>query len=330
MLELVKDRVTGPWSNLTSVLDYPTRDPKDKTYGHPGWWGNCSGLLIRDLIQFYQTTKFRSKSDLVVVDPMSGSGTTWDVCQDIGVACDAYDLNPAPRRGIGSFDVRSDELSRAADIQILHWPYGGMVVYSEDVWAGKAKLAGDPRDLSVIAKYEGWFPFLQAVNESNLRLFSDLKDGGLQIHIIGDWRSNGQYLSMMRDMAWLGDLEQILVKTQHNVRSGVAKYGGKPFIPIHHEYALVWRKKPGSRVTIRTTLVKDLDLTRWENTTWKALVRWALEQLGGKATLASLYAKLKDTKKAQANPTYDATIRRTLQECPDFVRCGEGVWKLAA
>ena len=62
--------------------------------------------------------------------------------------------------------------------------------------------------------------------------------------------------------------------------------------------------------------------------TWRVLVENALRRLGGRATLAQLYEVLEEHPKAKINPTYRATIRRTLQFDPAVERVSTGVWQL--
>src|SRR4051794_20461596 len=60
-----------PW--LTSIHGTPGRG----NYGDAGYRGNCSGLLIKDLLQFYRPRR--------VLDPMEGSGTCRDVCREVRI-----------------------------------------------------------------------------------------------------------------------------------------------------------------------------------------------------------------------------------------------------
>src|SRR5688500_2673307 len=62
-----------PW--LTSLHARPGRGP----YGDATYRGNCSGLLIEDLLRF-----FRPRT---VLDPMTGGGTCRDVCSSLGIPC---------------------------------------------------------------------------------------------------------------------------------------------------------------------------------------------------------------------------------------------------
>src|SRR5689334_1475199 len=67
-----------PW--LTSIHATPGRG----NYGDPGYRGNCSGLLIKDLLVFYGARR--------VLDPMQGGGTCRDVCSELGIAYEGRDL----------------------------------------------------------------------------------------------------------------------------------------------------------------------------------------------------------------------------------------------
>ena len=53
----------SPVPSLTSIHATPGRGD----YGNPGYRGNCSGLLIRDLLTFYGSRR--------VLDPMEDGGT---------------------------------------------------------------------------------------------------------------------------------------------------------------------------------------------------------------------------------------------------------------
>jgi hypothetical protein len=67
-----------PW--LTSIHGTPGRGD----YGDPSYRGNCSGLLIRDLLQYFGPRR--------VLDPMEGGGTCRDVCSELGITYEGRDL----------------------------------------------------------------------------------------------------------------------------------------------------------------------------------------------------------------------------------------------
>src|SRR6266487_1389787 len=66
---------------LTSVVSYPNRGP----WGDNRYPGNCSGYLLIDLCATFQPR--------AVLDPMEGGGTSRDVCADMGIAYQGFDLH---------------------------------------------------------------------------------------------------------------------------------------------------------------------------------------------------------------------------------------------
>lgn len=66
--------------------------------------------------------------------------------------------------------------------------------------------------------------------------------------------------------------------------------------------------------------------------TWKAIVRQALTQLGGRAELGALYDHVLRAapERVRENPNFKAKIRQTLQQLPDCEAEAPGVWRLAA
>lgn len=63
--------------------------------------------------------------------------------------------------------------------------------------------------------------------------------------------------------------------------------------------------------------------------TWKDLVQEVLQSLGGEAHLSAIYSEIEGHKKTATNPTWQATVRRTLQQYSVFEpREARGVWAL--
>lgn len=60
--------------------------------------------------------------------------------------------------------------------------------------------------------------------------------------------------------------------------------------------------------------------------TWKDVVQQALEALGGEAHLSAIYGHIEGHPKTETNPTWQATVRRTLQQYSIFRSPGRGVW----
>src|SRR5262249_33438991 len=124
-----------PW--LTSIHATSGRGE----YGNPGYRGNCSGLLIRDLLLYYQCK--------TALDPMEGGGTCRDVCSELGIAYEGRDLK-------SGFDATRAESFRELgkfDFIWLHPPYFQMIRYNET----------DPRCLSNAPNIEAWEHMLRWV-----------------------------------------------------------------------------------------------------------------------------------------------------------------------
>jgi hypothetical protein len=220
--KLFEWRSIRPTTMLTSIVSYPDRGP----YGDHKYPGNCSGYLIKELV-----THFGAKR---VFDPAVGSGTTGDVCRELGVKCVQRDLRDG-------FDVLSSEIPPGFDFVFFHPPYWNIIKYSDD-----------PRDLSNIGKYED---FIENLARACKRLFKALEpNGGHLVVLLGDVRKRGKYYFIFRDLiSRLGDPDYpILIKAQHNVTSFGRRYSIEYFIPLAHEYVLIWRVGgPGRRARER-------------------------------------------------------------------------------
>ena len=112
--EIPRNGSPVPW--LTSIHGTPGRG----NYGDAAYRGNCSGLLIRDLLMFYKPTR--------VADFMEGSGTCRDVCRELGVAYFGGDI----QRGFDARDPKNFEGIVKFDFIWLHPPYWKMVILISD------------------------------------------------------------------------------------------------------------------------------------------------------------------------------------------------------
>ena len=62
-------------------------------------------------------------SDFTVLDPMSGSGTTKDAVDRLGVKSILYDLNPNAPVGKGNWNALKNDVEDSADLIFFHPPY---------------------------------------------------------------------------------------------------------------------------------------------------------------------------------------------------------------
>ncbi|MCU0490644.1 MAG: hypothetical protein MUD01_03460 [Chloroflexaceae bacterium] len=195
---------------LTSVVSYPERGP----WGDNRYPGNCTGYLLIDLLATYQPR--------TVCDPMEGSGTSREVCADMGVVYTGFDL----RHG---HDSLHDDVGNGYDLIFWHPPYGAMKRYSDD-----------PRDMSGAASLAAFVSLLQ---QGYQHFFAALGPGGRLAVLMGDMRLRGRYIPFTSEVVQLDrrNLESIIIKRQHNVSSRHTAYSGS-FIPILHETLTIFRR----------------------------------------------------------------------------------------
>ncbi len=293
---------------LTSTIaSYPNRG----SYGNNKWRGNCSGLLIKDLLEFFKPKR--------VFDPMVGSGTTKEVCHELGIKNVCLDLNPE----WGGFDVLNDEIPMSSDFIFWHPPYHNIIQYSGKQWGNEP----DPRDLSRCETYQ---EFIQKINQVQAKLISSLRKGGRIAILVGDVKRKGRLYSIQKDMDWYGSPEQVVIKTQHNCSSDNINYSGK-FIPIAHEYLLIFKRDDCYLLPCTVVRQVNIDLRQKTKLTWRDIVKDAMEALGGKARLNMLYNELAGHAKTKGNQNWQAKIRQTLQVYTnDFKHIAEGHWALAS
>ncbi len=197
-------------SPLTSIVSYPDRGP----WGDNRYPGNSSGYLLIDLCATY--------APRAVLDPMEGGGTSRDVCADMGITYQGFDLH-------SGIDSLHDEIGGDYDLIFWHPPYHDMKVYSDD-----------PRDLSRAGSLAAFGALLRA---GYWRFFDLLAPGGRLAILIGDLRRRGRYEPLTADVARLdrNHIEGIIVKAQHNVSSNRTRYSGA-FVPILHETLTIFRR----------------------------------------------------------------------------------------
>ena len=202
---------------MRSLISYRDRGP----YGDPRYPGNTSGRLVKDLLQHFRPQR--------VLDPMCGSNTTGDVCRELGLSYLGLDLKTG-------FDLLTSPIPGRFDFIFWHPPYWNMVRYS-----------GEPADFSNAPTYQEW---LERMGRGFRRLFAVLLPGGHLALQVGDLRRRGAYYFMAGDCyREFGEpLTSVLVKEQHNMRSDAIAYSGRSFIPIVHEYVLIYQKAASQEV----------------------------------------------------------------------------------
>ena len=211
----------------SSVVSYEDRGH----WGNSRFRGNTSGHIVVDLLDTFVPE--------TVLDPMEGSGTTREVCEEYpAVEYFGYDL----ARGHNLLDPATQEemrtdLPSGVDLIFWHPPYWNMIRYHED----------NPNDFAF-----GSYPmFLNRMEHGMVflaKLLNGRKTSRLAI-LMGDLRSAGVYYWIPRDICNPSALsraglavDSVVIKKQNNVKSDRNQYGGR-LIRIQHETLLIFKPR---------------------------------------------------------------------------------------
>ncbi|MBA7694963.1 hypothetical protein ES703_103579 [subsurface metagenome] len=196
--------------HLKSVVNYPQRGP----WGDAKFPGNTSGYLLVDLIDHYQPKS--------ILDPMEGSGTTGDV---------AFDMGDIPYTGLdllSGFDLVADEPEGEYVLIFWHPPYHDVIDYD----------IPHPNNLS---RCPSLVDYLDKMKLCMANLLSHLSPEGHLCILCSDPRKDGIIQPIHSSIINfnLATLDAALVKLLEG-RSRYFDYGNAPFIPIVHEYILIF------------------------------------------------------------------------------------------
>lgn len=299
---------------MQSIVSYPDRG----AYGRNNYRGNCSGLLIKDLINQY---RLAGLSDFMV-----GSGTTEEVVREAGIRGAFADLN----RG---YDMMSMDIPERAENIFWHPPYHDMIVYSGQQYDIKQVEAATGLSSETIlsddlSRCATWEEFVKKMNYCMMKQFTALEKGGRMFVLVGDMKRRGKLYSMIRELICPGTMENIIIKAQHNCWSDRQSYSGN-FVPIVHEYLLVTRKDAGLIVPVSWGASKDYDMRSFGDQSWRDLVYAVIQENGGRMSLQELYDALKDSAKAKRNAHWQEKVRQTVQNIKNFIRTERGTYALA-
>ncbi|MFO1003809.1 MAG: hypothetical protein U0936_26055, partial [Planctomycetaceae bacterium] len=217
---LPKSPVTGsPVPGLTSLFHFTDPGP----WGDRGYPGNCSGRLIRDLLLYFKPT--------TVFDPMTGSGTCQDVCDELGVLCTSKDI----RVGFDACDASHFDPLWSFDFIWIHPPYWRQKVYSRDL-----------RDLSTAPHLSYFLHRYQKLIENCTRVLAP--HGKLAV-LMGDYsdRDTGfvPLTYFTKKLAFESGLRQSctdIIRFSHGATSSNRVYRSS-FIPGLHDTCMVFERR---------------------------------------------------------------------------------------
>ncbi len=160
---------------LSSVWNFGSRE---KGFGSHFFHGNCIPQVVRQCI-----LRYSKKGDLIL-DSMSGSGTTFDVAKSLKRKCLAFDISPpSGRKEIKRADSSNLPLiANRVDMIFIHLPYWNMVKYSKE-----------KGDLSHMKDVESFYIKLQLIF---LELRRVLKPNGHICVLVGDKIKGGKNIPL--------------------------------------------------------------------------------------------------------------------------------------
>lgn len=284
-------------------MDYQDRG----NWGNAKWRGNCSGHVIYDLLDTFKPKNF--------IEVFSGGGTGQDVAKDLGYS-NSIHLDLA-----NGWNALKDDIPASSDFVFSHPPYFDIIDYNQQ------RSSYDQDDLSNKMPYNKFINELDLINE---KIYNCLVNGGRHAILLGDVRKKGKYYSLIKDMTWFGDLEEHIIKIQHNCYSAKKNYITKnPLIAIAHEHLLIFRKNGIWTLNIKYTKDFEMSIRQLDKITWRDLIRSVFEEKGKELYLQQVYKVLDGCKKSANNQHWKEKIRQTINTSQEFIRIEKGKYKLA-
>lgn len=173
-----------------------------------------------------------------------------------------------------------------------------------------------------------WDKFMKVLNAVIMKYYAAMEKGSRMSVLMGDVRRKGKFHSMFTDIVKPGEMEQVIIKAQHNTMSDGRTYGNRGFVPIVHEYIMVLKKLMPYIINFQLPTEHELDIRDSESATWRDVVYAVVKKLGT-TNLDAIYNELEGHVKAKKNPNWKAKIRQTLQINKCFASSERGVWAAA-
>jgi len=213
----------SPVPHLTSLYHFH----RAGEYGDRTYPGNCGGNLIKDLLLYFQPG--------LVFDPMSGSGTCADVCQELNIPCLSFDIHQG-------HDACSSENAPTAETFDFIWAHPAY-------WRQKL-YADDPRDLSRSPTLDH---FLKRYGQFIRNSAHTLKPNGKLAILMGDYCDREEGFVPLtwhtKRLAFANGLRQCctdIIRFSHGASSSHKVYRSS-FIPGLHDTCMIFEKPQPER-----------------------------------------------------------------------------------
>jgi hypothetical protein len=209
----------SPVPHLTSLYHFH----RTGEYGDRKWPGNCGGNLIKDLLRYF-------KPKGMVLDPMAGSGTCRDVCEELGIPCFAWDIH----QNFDACDPKEFPQAETFEFIWAHPPYWRQKLYADD-----------PRDIS---RCRSLGDFLKRYGQFIRNCKNALKRGGKLCILMGDFNDREvgfvPLVYWTKRLAFDAGLKQHctdIIRFSHGASSGKKVYRSS-FIPGLHDVCMIFEK----------------------------------------------------------------------------------------
>lgn len=209
---------SSPVPHLTSLY----HNPRAGEYGSRSYPGNCGGNLIKDLLLYFRPG--------LVFDPMAGSGTCKDVCDELGIPCLSYDIH----EGFDACDPQAFSTAETFDFIWAHPAYWRQKLYADD-----------PRDLSRAPTLDH---FLRRYGQFIRNAAKALKPNGKLAILMGDYCDREEGFVPLtfhtKRLAFEAGMVQTctdIIRFSHGASSSRKVYRSS-FIPGLHDTCMVFEK----------------------------------------------------------------------------------------
>jgi SAM-dependent methyltransferase len=216
-------RNASPMPHLTSLYHFH----RAGEYGDRSYPGNCGGNLIKDLLRYFRPTG-------LVLDPMSGSGTCRDVCEELGIPYLSWDIH----QGFDACDPNDFSSADAFEFIWAHPPYWRQKLY-----------AADERDLSRAPTLDD---FLRRYGRFIRNCARALKTNGKLAILMGDYNDREEGFVPLtfytKHLAFAAGLKQHgtdIIRFSHGASSSKKVYRST-FIPGLHDVCMIF-ERPSAR-----------------------------------------------------------------------------------
>lgn len=217
--------------NLSTVWNFGLRE---NYAGDSDFHGNSPTQIVEHCVLLHT-----NEGD-TVLDPMVGSGTSIDVCNELNRKIIAYDINPT-RKEIIKNDSRKIPLDKeSVDMVFIHPPYWNLVKYSND-----------SEDLSKVDSLNSFLNEMKKVFSECKRV---LRKNKFMCVLIGDMVRKGEFMPISRKLAEIieeagfkdyGYAVKITSGSQSRAVKGKvlkAELVHTKNLEINHDVVMFWRK----------------------------------------------------------------------------------------